>query len=1046
METCKTCGQDFLECPGHFGFIKLNNKIFHNGYFKKVIAVLRLFCFKCGKLVVPVHLDASVFSNVTFIKQKAHFERMVGLAKEAKVCYHCKAIKEHVKKLAHGFNRLLCTVKSKLVNETNGMYDHYDSELILHNGTANGLSRSKLVDEYELTPDHVFKILSNINLEHWKYLLMNKNPPLPQNLIISVIPVPPLSIRPTVSMADNKTNEDDITIKLFEILKQTQLVDLTIAQGKDLAKIEEQRYNIQLLYNQLLNSECSEANAVQNNFNSIKGLLQRIKGKQGRFRANLSGKRVEFSGRTVISPDPNIGINEVNVPMHMAMELTFPETASKRNINRLRETVRRGPLRYPGANFVTLSSFKGKIYLKNQSVCMEVAKKLRFGDIVHRHLTVNDVVLFNRQPSLHRQSIMAFKARVHTDKTLKFNECVCSPFNADFDGDEMNIHVVQTISAKAEALYLMQSSNNLLNPKSGEVNISLIQDFLTTIFVLSSKDCFLNRQEFCSLLGMATNCESQVQLPKPTMFRPHCLWTGKQLISCVLEPDSAKPKDIALTIKEKAYNGAKNEREFDENDGFVHLRNSKLLSGQIGKNTMGSSKTGLLYYICKQHSNTEGAEVMARFAKLSAKYIESIGITFGLRDVTPDSKTEAYNKTLFASKINETRKVLEKYTKKTCTADFQADLSTMSIEEKAELEAEVTDVLNKARDEAGSFLLDHLSARNNALTMAISGAKGSSLNICQMIATVGQQIVSGKRVQNGFLNRTLPHFVEHELSPESRGFVQNSFYTGLRPTEFFFHTMAGREGLIDTAVKTADTGYMQRRLMKVMEDLVVEYDYTVRNSDKKLVQFFYGEDGFDPQMNEIDEFPIDLSKIITPVQAAKSEAPHTADLKQDFWSRWQKTVPNYEPSTKFKTHIDDFLDKVEAPQTVDKMLVQLTKSLIQPGDAVGALTAQSLGEPCTQMTLKTFHFAGVASMNVTMGVPRIKEIFNAADKITTPIIDVKLNNKYDAEAAKLIKNQINAVYLRDVISSIEEVYESNSSFVVLHLNTALINSAFVNVS
>jgi len=353
-------------------------------------------------------------------------------------------------------------------------------------------------------------------------------------------------------------------------------------------------------------------------------------------------------------------------------------------------------------------------------------------------------------------------------------------------------------------------------------------------------------------------------------------------------------------------------------------------------------------------------------------------------------------------------------------------------------------VLNKARDEAGSFLLDHLSARNNALTMAISGAKGSSLNICQMIATVGQQIVSGKRVQNGFLNRTLPHFAEHELSPESRGFVQNSFYTGLKPTEFFFHTMAGREGLIDTAVKTADTGYMQRRLMKVMEDLVVEYDYSVRNSDKKLVQFFYGEDGFDPQMNENDDFPIDFNRINSGTSSDASPVELTK-IKSDFWCKWKTIVPSYDPSPKFKSAIDNHLPNIDSQNKLDRLMVQLTKSLIQPGDAVGALTAQSLGEPCTQMTLKTFHFAGVASMNVTMGVPRIKEIFNAADNITTPIIDVKLNDKYDSEAAKLIKNQINAVYLRDVISSIEEVYDSNSSYVLLNLNLALINASFVNV-
>lgn len=958
----------------------------------------------------------------------------------------------NVKKMEHGINRIVCSAKTRKIKQNTILYDYVKSEVFNMTDASVEKRNGETIDtQYEITPDYAFKILQKIKKDHWKYVLLNPNPPSPTNLIISIIPVPPLCIRPTVEMGDNRTNEDDLTLKLFEILKQQQVVKLKISQGQDLRKVNEEIYNIQLLYNQLLNSEASES-TITNNFNNIKGLLQRIKGKGGRFRNNLSGKRVEYSARTVISPDPNVALDEVNLPKFMAKELTFPETVTQRNKKRLRQCVLNGKDEYPGASHVTLKGFKNRFFLKNKQVCRDVAKKLQKGDVVHRHLVRGDVVMFNRQPSLHRQSIMAFKIRVHNDKTLKFNECVCSPFNADFDGDEMNIHVLQTIPSKVEALSLMRSTVNLFNPKSGEVNISLIQDFLTTTFDLTSKERFFNREQFCSLLAMATNAEMDLVLPRPAILKPKTLWTGKQLVSVILDTVVGSELMINLKIKEKQYNGVANEKEFDELDSFVNVQNNQLLSGQVGKSTMGSSKSGLLYYIAKQHSNIKASEMMMMFSRLSAKNIELIGISFGLKDVTPDNKTIEFNRDLFSSKIKSTEEIVKKYTKANDEA-FKLDFNDLSLEDKAELEAEITDVLNKARDEAGGFLLKNLSASNNALKMAVSGAKGSSLNICQMIATVGQQIVSGKRVQNGFLNRTLPHFKEHEISPESRGFVQNSFYTGLRPTEFFFHTMAGREGLIDTAVKTANTGYMQRRLIKVMEDLVVEYDYTVRNSDKKLIQFFYGEDGFDPQMNEIDDFPIDLS-VIDPEFNLKNvrddvDLSDNRDVK-GFWQQWKKIIPCYEISDKIRNTLNHFIVSQKKHEDKDKRIRQLIKSLsksvIQPGDAVGALTAQSLGEPCTQMTLKTFHFAGVASMNVTMGVPRIEEIFNATHTIKTPIINVKLLDNKNAETAKLIKNQINSVFLKDILSSIEEIYDSHSSYLLLNFNLDLINSTFVNVS
>ena len=1056
-EICKNCNKNFLECPGHFGHLNLSQNIFHNGYFKRLLNVLKIFCFNCGKIIVeiPENLEIKIFSN--FIYQKSHFKKILEKSKEVKSCFYCKTPKVAIKKLGHGLNRIITNVNFGQSSSFSGqLYTNLKKNLLNEKKKKNINENPQKF--FELNPNIIRRFLKSLNKFHWKFLLMNPTPPKPENLIVSIIPVPPICIRPSVEMSDNRSNEDDLTIKIFELIQQKYNLQKFIKEGRALQKIEEQRYNIQILYNQLLNSECSESNSVKNKFNSSKGLIQRIKGKQGRFRQNLSGKRVEYSGRTVISPDPNLLINEVSIPLHMAKELTFPETITKTNKSRLKKNIINGIDIYPGANRITINN---EIYvLKNELDRAKVVEKLKIGDVVHRHLIRGDTVLFNRQPSLHRQSIMGFNVRVHEGKTLKFNECVCSPFNADFDGDEMNLHVLQSVNAKAEALFILKASENLLNPKDGSANISLIQDFLTNVFIITSKDFFLDRARFCKLLSFATDAEVFFDIPMPTVFKPRELWTGKQLIDTLLNPSSKKIYvDVNLKQKEKSYDGVKGMKEFDENEGYVRFKNGKLLTGRLGKSTMGGSKSGLIYFIIKRCSNKRAALFMSYLSKLSARFIEQIGLSFGLRDVTPDSKISTYNKTLFSTKNIETHKIITKFLSDATKKNKKpTNYQNLSFEKKKELESQISSLLNKARDEAGKFLLATLLHSNNAYIMAISGAKGSALNICQMVSTVGQQSVQGNRIQNGFLNRTLPHFPQFDLSPKARGFVQNSFYTGLHPTEFFFHTMAGREGLIDTAVKTADTGYMQRRLIKVMEDLVVEYDYTVRNAEKKLVQFVYGEDGFDPVMNEHEDFPIKLFTL-DPVVEGFSEfceevTEEKTELENEFYVVWGGVFPKKFVNEKFDTHLHRFfvfleglkLGEKKKRDLFGKLKRNLFMSVVHPGEAVGAITSQSLGEPCTQMTLKTFHFAGVASMNVTLGVPRIKEIFNATNNIKTPIIEVHLNDPFKKISSNMIKNKINCVFLKDVLNKIVEIYDRNKVVLELEFDYNLIKSSLIGFS
>lgn len=387
------------------------------------------------------------------------------------------------------------------------------------------------------------------------------------DFITEYILVPPNCIRPTVKVGGDKTNEDDLTIKIYEMLKQNNFLGHCMQEGRDMYKINECWNLLQNIYTQYISSETSGLPKELVGKNSTKGIVQRLKGKTGRFRGNLSGKRVEFSARTVISPDPNLRIDQVAIPRQMAFVLTYAERVNARNIKRLKLAVKNGPYVYPGANYISVKGDPTPIslaYLRNK----KIADTIEIGHTVHRHLVDGDIVLFNRQPSLHKLSIMGFRAKVMDHRTLRFNECACTPFNADFDGDEMNIHLPQTEEARAEVILLMGSVENIINPKNGGTIISLTQDFLTAAFLLSNKDTFFSRSEFCRVCSYFLDANEMIDLPPPAIIKPRELWTGKQVISMLLMPSRYIQPIINLEVMEKNYNRKENRLHFDLNDGL----------------------------------------------------------------------------------------------------------------------------------------------------------------------------------------------------------------------------------------------------------------------------------------------------------------------------------------------------------------------------------------------------------------------------------------------------------------------------------------------
>ena len=1010
----------------------------------------------------------------------------------------------------------------------------------------------------------------------------------PQDLILTSLPVPPTTIRPSTTLQDSKSNEDDLTVMLEKILLLSNFIrDHQMYRGAaQVSTVIDYFLRLQLKISEYLIADLpgypissgltTISSTVSRNRKKPRSYSERLKGKFGRFRGNLSGKRVNFSGRTVISPDPNLAIDQVGVPRRMAMMLTFSERVTKHNINKLRQLIKNGAHRHPGAisvirpcikdidliygvdnkgnidetgywaelsnskynkykrdldgsqsNLINTTEKKLLRVFRNYQARCQIAKELKYGDIVERHLMDNDILLFNRQPSLHRVSIMSHRAKIVPHRTLRFNPCVCNPYNADFDGDEMNIHAPQTLMACADAKILMNVKQNFSAPKAAEPLVVPLQDFITSIYTLTNKNVFLTKMEITQLACYMGDGIDTIELPMPAILKPIQLWTGKQVFSLILRPNSKKTmvgneggcgntagtritEWPLLNLSCKARN-CRLEHPMDPWDGYVVINNSELMCGNICKGTLGSSLNGLFFRLIKDFGCDMTGKIMYRLAKIASRYLQLRGFSIGMSDVTPTKKLLIEKNKLLNKGYNDCDQFLNSWKKGTLIPQPGCTLLET-------LEAVMNNRLSQIREDAGKKCTQILPYDNNApLIMAECGSKGSKINISQMIACVGQQTVGGSRVVEHFVNRTLPHFNLNEKTASAKGFVANSFFSGLTATEFFFHTMGGREGLVDTAVKTAETGYMQRRLMKNIEDVSVSYDYTVRNTQQTIIQFLFGHDGIDPMHKETDNI-VNFNVLLNNIRSKRGVSNYNGNINMnddnekenkilqpqemiDFskkmifdkhfvskelkFLRDQVEYPDKKCEEKFESDLYNFIkilcdngksfiefmknEELTNKKTLDstinhwyyqlyglklyelKLFIEQATNIyvscfMEPGSAVGGLAATSMGEPATQMTLKTFHFAGVASMNITQGVPRIREIINATPNIKTPIITCHLDNNDCERVARIVKSRIDITKFGQICQYIEQKIKYDKCYVQCKLNLTLISKLHLQMT
>ncbi len=822
-ERCPVCGNTREECPGHFGKIDLARPVIVPHYGETIYHILQSTCRVCGRILIPQKRAEYLLNLYDRLRDKwpRLAENLIAEVKKeassATECPYCGARQ----------------FKIRFVKP----FTYYED---------------KPEGETRLNPIDVRERLERTLDDDLRLLGIDPVKSRPEWMVITVLPVPPLSVRPSITLETGFRAEDDLTHALAEIVRQNERLKTFITSNAPETMIEDAWLTLQHVVSAYIDNELPNIyQLTHRRKRPLKTLAQRLKGKEGRLRGNLSGKRVNFSARTVISPDPLIGINEVGVPIEIAKILTVPLRVTPYNIEEARKYILNGPDKWPGATYVYKVRSGKKIDLRYFRNYKQLAESLEVGDIVERHLIDGDIVLFNRQPSLHRMSIMGHIVRVMPYKTFRLNLLVCPPYNADFDGDEMNLHVPRSYEAMVEAKELLLVQKHILTPRYGGPIIGGRQDYISGAYLLTVKTSLFTEDEVARILSRAGY---EGGLPEPAIIKPRRMWTGKQLVSLFL------PKDLNFKGKAKINAGTlKCDDEDCFHDSYIVVDNGKHLMGVLDKNAIGAEKPeNLLHLIALEYGDEEARKFLDTLFKSFIRVLEMRGLTMALSDVDiPESAKD------------EIRKLTEEYKKR--IEDMIKEYREGKLEPipgrtlEESLELKIIQELQKLREEAGSIAVNNMDPFNDIFIMARTGARGGEVNITQMAAMLGQQTVRGRRITRGFRKRTLPHFREGDLSPEARGFVKGNFRDGLRPTEVFFHAAGGREGLVDTAVKTSQSGYMQRRLINALQDLVVSYDGTVRDTWGNIIQFKYGEDGVDPMVTHHGK-PVNIDLIIDKVR------------------------------------------------------------------------------------------------------------------------------------------------------------------------------------
>lgn len=1044
-QICPTCQQGYDLCPGHFGYIDLALPIYNLMYMPTLLKILKCTCINCN------HILAENWQSVLQMNPKNRLNWLAANTKITAPCWYCGYYQPKyllVKK------EYICI---NMITRDNDKIKTFKPES----------------EAIRLSAMDLWTFLRKISDEQCLYYGLNPQYSRPDWMIWTLMPVPPLHVRPILGIAyNNKPSIDDLTVALnTNIIKiNNELTDL-IKKLREEEKTDEDIFKnkevltkwdlLQNCINQYINNESMTVKLQQKNGRPLKSITERIKTKKGIVRNNLEGKRVNESARSVVTCDPDLDIDQVGIPMKIAMGLTFPEVVNRYNIHMLKKMVSNGPNKYPGAKSIKYAN-DGKTYaLINDEQCKKRSASLQIGDIVNRHLLDNDLVMLNRQPSLHRMNIMAHRVKVLNYDTFRINPNVTTPYNADFDGDEMNIFCVTSYMQLAELKYLMHVSTQIISPQINSPIIGTVQDSTLAPYLFTTGYTKLNRDQFQQALGSAfANDFKMINFNRDI---PNSGYNVKTFLSMMF------PEHFAYTSKNlKVLNG-------NVMDEKPIINKSNLVAGNY--NT-----------IFHQAFNTLGAMVTNRlfneFAKFANEYFIQTGFTTSVEDCFPpddkflpmirafiDKYDDYISKLIWLISDTPVSKRIELLETMGLPENIRDKWKDFLIHNNAEINEMypifVQSMWNSFAKEVEQAVFDAYenSKYNGLYQMIVSGSKGSKKNLTAIIGLLGQQDVDGHWVLEEMAHRTLPHFAKDTNTPYAHGFIKNNYFTGLDPVEYYFQAIAGRFAQMLKSIKTADTGYFQRCFIKMLENVFSAHDNSIRNSFGSIIEYLYGGDGFNVYnlmkvdisdlkfwrsngqfaqeiQNEnilADErnlliylyrkihnyfmnsrkiqssimLPLNIKQIIANARKSNTQLQKYSlkynNAQQTIWNQlvgfmnnistvmfndfdyyYKLNIITFSTLYYLRTSVStEFVELV--PVIISEIERNIRKSLIKPTENIGIITAQSIGQPTTQMSLNAFHNSG-RSTTVTGGVPRLKELVRLSNKIATPSMTIYLKN------------------------------------------------------
>jgi DNA-directed RNA polymerase II subunit RPB1 len=806
---CPTDGFTYIDTPGYFGHIELARPVFFIQHIKEIMKICKCICFKCSKLLV----NKNQHKHILTMSNENRWDYVTAISSKIKRCGDSTE------------DGCGCKQPDKIKLE--GMSTIY---AIWEDIDLESENESKKIN-MRFTPEIILKIFKRISDEDITFMGFSPLWSRPEWMVCQVLPVPPPAVRPSVKHDAQQRSEDDLTHIYSNIIKTNRDLAEKITNNASPNVLEGLTTVLQYFIAMIVNNKVKGAVPMaQRSGRPLQCIMGRLNSKNGRIRGNLMGKRVDFSARSVITGDPNLSIRQLGVPRKIAMNITKPITVNDRNREFLLKLVQNGPELYPGAKILERRN--------GENISLRYVDRLSIrldnGDIVHRHMMDGDCVLFNRQPSLHRMSMMAHIVKImKKGDTFRMNVGDTKPYNADFDGDEMNMHMPQNILAETELRHLAAIPYQMISPSANAPIIGIYQDSLLGSYRFTRPNINFTARDAMNLLMMYNKVDVNALREKGDKI------SSFDILSQILSP-------ITLKYNNKLF---EDDEDAKTSNNVLEIRNGKYIRGQIEKSVLASTTKGIIHRICNDFGNMQSSHFIDDLQNVVTEYMKSSSFSVGISDLIADKKTQDGIIQVIAKQKHEVQTLIEKIH----LGIFENNTANTNM---AQFENDVNNILNDATNQAGKIGRKSLSKGNRFVMIVNSGSKGTPINISQMISCLGQTNVDGKRIPYGFDSRTLPHFNKFDDSPNARGFIENSYISGLTAPELFFHAMGGRIGLIDTAVKTSQTGYIQRRLIKGLEDLKVEYDMTVRNNKGKIVQFAYGDDGFDSTKVENQIVPL----------------------------------------------------------------------------------------------------------------------------------------------------------------------------------------------